>query len=91
MLQGLNEQISDLKTRCIELFATTAQCEQLKAYEGDPSVKDLLLRQPLNPVHGRKMKEIRTMNSYIEREIGKVDCMLDDQWQEYQYEKSGRR
>jgi hypothetical protein len=87
----LNEQVSDLKTRCIEQFATAVLCEQLKSNDGNPVIRDLLQRQPLDPVRERHMKEIRNMNAYIMREISKADSMLDDQWQEYLNEKNGRK
>jgi hypothetical protein len=87
----LNEQVSDLKTRCIEQFATAALCEQLKLNDGNPVIRDLLQRQPLDPVRERRMKEIRNMNAYIVREVSKADSILDEQWQEYLNEKNGRK
>jgi len=90
-LKVVNESIADVKTSCVECFASVALCEQLRRADNDPAVKNLLKQRPLDPFRENLMKSVRSMQSYVDGEIMKADASLDDQWQEYQRQRQNKR
>jgi len=89
--KAMNESIADVKTSCVECFASVALCEQLRRADGDPAIKTLLKQRPLDPFRENLMKSVRSMQSYVDGEITKADTTLDDQWQDYQRRRQNKR
>jgi len=89
--QVVNENIADVKTSCVECFASVALSEQLRQADSDPAIKNLLKRRPLDPFRENLMKSIRSTQSYVDGEITKADAALDEQWQNYQRRKQNKR
>jgi len=87
----VNESIADVKTGCVECFASVALAEQLQRADTDLAMKNLLKQRPLDPFRDNLMKSIRSMRSYVDGEITKADAALDDQWQEYQIRRQNKR
>jgi len=90
-LQAVNESIADVKTGCMDCFASVALAEQLEQADTDPAMKSLLKQRPLDPFRDSLMKSIRSMQSYVDSEITKADATLDDQWHEYQICRQNKR
>ena len=82
--QAVNEGIADVKTSCMECFASVALGEQLLQADTDPAIMSLQKHRPLDPFLENEMKSIRSMQFYVDSEIRKADATLDDQWQQYQ-------
>ena len=87
----VNESIADVKTSCVECFASVALCEQLRRADNDPAIKSLLKQRPLDPFRESLMKSVRSMHSYVVGEITKADASLDDQWEEYQRRRQNKK
>jgi len=87
----VNESIADVKTSCVECFASVALCEQLRRSDSDPAIKNLLRQRPLDPFRENLMKSIRSMQSYVDAEMMKANAALDDQWQEYQSQRQNKK
>lgn len=89
--KAVNENVADVKTGCVECFASVALCEQLRRADTDPAIRALLKRRPLDPFRENLMKSIRSMQSYVQGEMTKADAALDDQWQEYQSQRQNKK
>jgi len=89
--KAVNESVADVKTSCVECFASVALCEQLRRADTDPAIKNLLKQRPLDPFRENLMKSVRTTQSYVDGEMTKADAALDDQWQEYQSQRQNKK
>ena len=89
--KSLNESIADVKTSCVECFASVALCEQLRRADSDAVIRNLLKHRPLDPFRDNLMRSIRTRQAYADSELTKADAVLDDQWQQYQTQKQNKR
>ena len=87
----MNESVANVKTSCVECFASVALAEQLRRADNDPAIKNLLKQRPLDPFRENLMKSIRSTQSYVDGEITKADATLDDQWQDYQTRRKNKR
>ena len=89
--KAVNENVADVKTSCVECFASVALCEQLRRADSDPAIGALLKQRPLDPFRENLMKSIRSMQSYVHGEMTKADAALDEQWQEYQTQRQNKK
>ena len=87
----MNAEIHELKTRTLELFASTADCQQQLGKHADQGYQRLVASRGLDPLTERRRKSIRTHTQYVASAIRDVDSHLDSQWQRYVNDKYGNK
>ncbi|XP_054169165.1 nuclear pore complex protein 14-like [Oppia nitens] len=78
-----SKDTTTLHSSLIESFSLIEEAKSIIDRNVDPNYRNLLKQRALDPMTARRMKEIHSLNEYIEIQLRELDAKFEQEWYEW--------